>query len=146
MEVLDTLGVNPIVALIQIGIFLIFYIILKHYLFTPILKIVNSRENLIRSKNEEIDMLTRKIGELEEKINSIIAESDKNVLKVEEEKLKEVLQKKTQIVTKMQEEFIDNLTKLRESFEIEKKKITEELKKVLEPLHENIMSKLTHTN
>lgn len=146
MEVLDTLGVSPVVALIQIVIFIGFYFIVKQFLFTPIMKIVNSRENFINSKNKEIEDLSKKIEEFEQKINTMLAESDKDVLKVEEEKLKEVLHRKAEIVAKMHEELLTGISKLKENFESEKTKMIDELEKILEPIKENILSKLTNKN
>ncbi len=146
MEILDTLGVSPAVMLIQILVFGGFYFVIKYFLFSPIMKIVSARENLIESKNKEIELLSKKIEELSKKINTVLAESDKEVLKVEEEKLKEVLHRKTQIVAKMQEELLVNISKLRESFESEKKKMIDELEKILEPIQKDVLSKLTYKN
>lgn len=146
MEILDALGISPVVAIMQVVIFLGFYFVIKQFLFTPIMKIINARDNLINSKNKEIETIGKKIDELEQKINSILAESDKDVLKVEEGKLKEMLHKKSEVVTKLQEEFLANIVKLRQTFEIERVKLIEELDKILEPIKEDILSKLTYRN
>ncbi|MFN7181625.1 MAG: hypothetical protein ACK4NF_02965 [Planctomycetota bacterium] len=126
----------------QIVIFIAFYLILKKFLFAPILKIVNLREALVREKNNEIERIRSKVEELEQKINTLIKESDKEVLSVEGEKLKEILNRKNQMLAEMHRQLLENIEKVRVEYEKEKNKIVAQLENILLPLKQNILSRI----
>ncbi len=142
MEVLNTLGINPQVVLIQIIIFIAFYFILKKFLFTPILKIIHLKGAIVDEKNKEIENVKKKVEALEQKINMLIAESDKEVLAVEEAKLKEVLNRKNQMISQLHTELLNSIQKLRDNFEDEKKKIIEQLENILVPIKQDVLLKI----
>lgn len=129
MDLLDKLGINPILLITQIINFLILLFVLKKFLYKPILEMLEKRRNKIEDSLKKSEEITKKYQEVEnfqkEELHKIQARSQEMLTQVKDRAEK----MKAEIVKKSEDEAAEILEKTKREIQSEKEKMLVEARK-----------------
>lgn len=134
----------PPVIVIHIFLFLILFLVLKKFLFLPILKHIDERgeeiNKAIKTFNEEKMSLEKKMAEYRDEISAVKNKALSEVQKY----VKEALTKKTAIISEAHSQAFQILQESRIEIDLMKKKllsvVEEDIKHISEIIKEKIIS------
>lgn len=125
---MEKLGIQPFYLIAQIVNFLVLFVILKKYLYQPILKVLDERKNKIKEGLENTERINQEMQKLDEKKAQEIERTKKEAQEIIEEAKKSAQELKMEIANQAQEEAAKIKKQSLLSFEEEKKKMMEEFK------------------
>ncbi|MEW6407967.1 MAG: F0F1 ATP synthase subunit B [Patescibacteria group bacterium] len=129
MELLEKLGINPVLLITQIINFLILLFLLKKFLYKPILDMLERRRKKISDSLEKAEEITKKYEETEriqeKKLQQVQLRSSE-ILRQTKERAEKMRQ---EILKKSEEEAKQVLEKARKEIKNEKTNMLEEAKK-----------------
>lgn len=76
-KVFSDFGVQPILLLAQIVNFLVLFLILRKFLYRPILKIINARKNVVIQNLENADKIDQRLFSIEDEATEILSLASK---------------------------------------------------------------------
>ena len=82
MEIFGTFGLNPILTLAQIVNFLIILYILKRFLYKPLFRILNKREELVKESVQKADESSKALEKAQEEERKIIAQAQETAKQI----------------------------------------------------------------
>ena len=136
------LDLNIGVMLIEAGIFLIVLILLKMWLFDPLVKFMDERESKLKRSLEMIGSNSNETKHLEEEIEAILDKARKEAKVIREEAKEKALKEADKIKAAILSEIEEAKVNLKEEIEKEKEKIVENLKNDEEGIKRAIENKL----
>jgi len=136
------LDLNIGVMLIEAGIFLITLILLKMWLFEPLVKFMEEREVKLNRSLEMIDSNSNETKQLEEEIEVVLDKARKEAKAIREEAKAKALKEADKIKTELLLEIEKAKVKLAEDIAKEKEKILENLKNDKDEIKKAIENKL----
>jgi len=121
------LDLNIGVMLIEAGIFLVTLILLKIWLFEPLVKFMDEREKKLKKSLEMINANSEDSKELEEEIQKVLAEAKKEAKAIRDEARAKAQAEAAELKAKRMAEIEAAKEELRKEIEAEKEKILSEL-------------------
>lgn len=115
-------------CLLIIAMFVLFFI-MSYFLFNPARKMLNSRKDKIRSELETARHDMDEAGRLKEEYESRLKEIDKEAEGILSEARKKALNNENQIIAQAKEEAARILERAKTEAELEKQKISDEVKR-----------------
>lgn len=115
-------------CLLIIAMFALF-LIMSYFLFNPARKMLNSRKEKIRSELETAKQDMDEAGRLKEEYESRLKEIDKEAESILSEARKKALNNENQIIAQAKEEAARILERAKTEAELEKQKISDEVKR-----------------
>jgi F-type H+-transporting ATPase subunit b len=100
--ILDELGINPKVLLVQVAIFVTTFILLSRFLFARVLSFMKQREEEQASAAEKIRHNQAEVERLQKEYEAAIAKVEKEAYARLQESLKEAIEAKNRIVGEAQ--------------------------------------------
>lgn len=141
-QVIDALGINPKVLLVQIIAFLLIFWILKKFLFTRIQEYMKSRSEEIKNTFTKIEKDKEEIERLTKEYQQKLAEIEKTAYDKIQQAIKEGISAKSEILKEAHEQSQKTLEKARDEIEREKQKAILELRKEVITLSLEVAEKL----
>jgi F-type H+-transporting ATPase subunit b len=127
MEIFKTFGLEPTILVGQIVNFLIILYILKRFLYKPLFRILQKREELVRSSIQKAEESTKALEKAQDEEKEIIknAQTTANqIIKDAKEQSKEMIVKTEEATKKKTEKMLSDA---KDQIELEKKKTEAEL-------------------
>jgi len=121
------LDLNIGVMLIEAGIFLVTMILLKMWLFDPLVKFMDEREEKLKKSFEIINSNSEDSKELESEIQKVLAEAKKEAKAIRDEARAKAQAEANELKAKRLAEIEEAKEELRKEIENEKEKILSEL-------------------
>jgi F-type H+-transporting ATPase subunit b len=121
------LDLNIGVMLIEAGIFLVTLILLKIWLFDPLVKFMDEREEKLKKSLEMINANSEDSKELEEEIQKVLAEAKKQAKAIRDEAREKALKEANEMKAKRLAEIEEAKVQLAKEIEAEKERILSEL-------------------
>lgn len=82
MEIFETFGLDWTLVLAQVVNFLIIYIILKKFLYKPLLKVIKKREDLVKESIDKADESRKALEKAEQEEKKIISAAQKTASEI----------------------------------------------------------------
>ena len=136
------LDLNVGVMLIEAGIFLITLVLLKMWLFDPLVRFMEEREIKLQKLLEMIEANSKEANHLEKEINEILDKARKEAKAIREEAKAKALKEADTMKTTLLVEIEEAKVKLVEEIAKEKEKILESLKSDKEDIKTAVENKL----
>ena len=136
------LDLNIGVMLIEAGIFLITLILLKMWLFDPLLKFMEKRDVELKKKLEMAESNLNEAKQLEKEINEVLDKARKEAKAIREEAKAKALKEADKMKITILLEIEEAKVKLAEEIAKEKEKIVESLRDEKEDIKTVIENKL----
>ena len=146
MDILNSLGINFKVVLVQIVAFLLLFWILKKFLFTRIAEHMQSRSEEIKNTFDKIEKDKQEVERLTKEYQQKIAEIEKEAYAKIQEAVKEGISAKNEIVTQAQTQAQKELKKAKDEIGREKEKAILELRNEVINLSLKAAEKLLDTS
>lgn len=143
MEILKSLGIDFRVLIIQAGLFIVFYFIVRHFLFGKILTDISDREKEWQKLNDELQNKTRLLANLSSDLAAKKEKFDQEVLTEIQGMVKEALNNRNVILANARKEAEEMLKNAREEINMEKEKIIKELSPQIRGIVELMKKKVT---
>ena len=121
------LDINIGVMLIEAGIFLVTMILLKMWLFDPIVKFMDEREEKLKKSLEMVNANSEDSKELEEEIQKVLDEAKKQAKAIRDEAREKALEEAAKMKAKRLEEIEAAKEELAKEIQAEKEKIISEI-------------------
>lgn len=142
MQSLEVISVNIMQILISLCNLLILFLILKHFLYVPVKKVIGEREEMIKSRFDEADAILKK-ARMDE---SYWRKEVENVNNKTECIVKDAMEKanldRDEIINDAKEKAKNIMRQAKESIDIEKIKSNKELKRNIADISLDLASKL----
>ncbi|MBI2019730.1 F0F1 ATP synthase subunit B [Candidatus Daviesbacteria bacterium] len=109
MEILNQFGINPILLAAQIVNFVVLLLILKRFLYKPILKVLGERRQKIEDSLKNAEEIEKRLAETNEKIDDMMAKTSDDIQKMMNEANKqraELLEETKVLAGKMHDDII----------------------------------------
>lgn len=90
MEILNQFGINPILLLAQIVNFLVLLLILKRFLYRPILKVLAERRQKIEESLKNAEEIEKRLLATEEERDKVLAKASNEAQRLMDETKKEL--------------------------------------------------------
>jgi len=127
---------------VQLFIFLFLVIILNQFLFKPVLKIWQEREEAIEGKRKKAQELEKQVNELAQRLNQELEKAQERAQK-EEEKLKQkFLRQQEELIQKTRSQANEMIAELREKIALEYKTALSQLEQEAENLAQKIAEQI----
>jgi len=136
------LDLNVGVMLVEAGIFLVTLILLKIWLFEPLVKFMDEREEKLKKSLEMINANTEDSKELEEEIKRVIAEAKKEAKAIRDEARAKAQAEALEMKVKRLAEIEDAKVQLAKEIEEEKEKILQALSQEKEDIKSLVENKI----
>lgn len=128
MEIFKDFGIQPILLLAQIVNFVILLVLLKKFLYKPILKLLDERKNKIAQAEENAKKIQDEFDNLEQKQKEILSKASKEASILINDARTSAEAKSEKIVNEAKETAIQILDSVKKQSEQEKIKLYEEAK------------------
>ncbi len=142
MQSLEVISVNIMQILISLCNLLILFLILKHFLYAPVKKVIGEREEMLKSRFDEADAILKK-ARMDE---SYWRKEVENVNNKTECIVKDAMNKanldRDEIINDAKEKAKNIMRQAKESIDIEKIKSNKELKRNIADISLDLASKL----
>lgn len=125
---MEKLGIQPFYLFAQVINFLILFVLLKNFLYQPILKVLEERKKKIKESLDKAEEIDREMQKVEEKKAQELEKTRKEALAIINDAKKSSEELKKEITSQAQEEAAKMKKQALLSFEEEKKKMMEEFK------------------
>lgn len=128
MGFLEDFGIQPILLLAQIINFIILLILLKKFLYKPVMKVLEDRKHKIETSLKQAEEIQKKLQFTETKQKEIIAKAESEATKIigETKEASKKMQEEALIETNKKVE--ETLKKAKETIQLEREKMTKEVK------------------
>ena len=136
------LDLNLGVMLIEAGIFLVTLILLKMWLFDPLVKFMDEREEKLKKSLEMINSNSENSKELEEKIEEVLAKAKHEAKLIRDEARAKAISEANEMKSKRLAEIEEAKKVLVKEIEAEKEKILSELSNVSNEIKEQVENKI----
>ncbi|NPA12281.1 MAG: ATPase [Epsilonproteobacteria bacterium] len=123
------LDLNIGVMLIEAGIFLITLVLLKKWLFDPLVKFMDEREKKLEEELEMINKNSHESEEIQKEIEEILSLAKDDARRIVQEARQKAISEAERIKSLKQKEIEEAKEALRDELEIERKKLLDELLK-----------------
>jgi len=128
MEILDQFGVKPILLLAQIVNFIILLLVLKKFLYKPILKILEERKDKIAEGLANAEEIEKKLAQITEDRDKKLEQAAKETKKI----IEEAIASANQIVAESHEKALEQTQKMiaksEEQMGLEREKLHQEIR------------------
>ena len=136
------LDLNIGVMLIEAGIFLVTMILLKMWLFEPLVKFMDEREEKLKKSLEMINANSEDSKELEEKIQKVLADAKKEAKAIRDEARAKAMAEANEMKAKRLAEIEAAKEELAKEIQAEKEKILSELLNSKDEIKELVENKI----
>ncbi len=136
------LDLNLGVMLIEAGIFLVTLILLKMWLFDPLVKFMDEREEKLKKSLDMINFNSENSKELEEKIEEVLAKAKHEAKLIRDEARAKAINEANEMKAKRLAEIEEAKKVLAKEIEAEKEKILSELSNVSNEIKEQVENKI----
>lgn len=119
---------------IQLINFLLLILILHFFLFKPILKNLNRRDEMMRSLKEDAERLNKRANKLTDDYNEGIANARKESLEIINKAKTEAVEEQNRILSEAKESFKNMVDNAKSQIQSETEKASLKLKEQAEPL------------
>lgn len=134
MEILDQFGIKPILLLAQIVNFIILLLILKKFLYKPLLKILEERKEKIAESIKNAEAIEKRLEEIEASRDKKMEAAAKEYKKI----VDEAMTSANQIIAESHEKALEQTKKMIAKSEnemaLEREKLHQEIRKELAEL------------
>ncbi|MBM3256029.1 MAG: F0F1 ATP synthase subunit B [Candidatus Moranbacteria bacterium] len=134
MDILGKLGINGKILLAQVVNFFLLLYVLKRFLYGPLLRILQERENKIKRGLEDAEKAQKKFEEADKKIQVKMEKANQKIDLILAKAYKESKEYKEDSEREVREKIKEMKEEAQKYIENEKRKITEEVKKKIGPL------------
>ncbi len=145
MEVMEGLVLNrqfAIEFLIQLGLFLASFMVMKLLVFKPLMELIHIREHKTHGLKEEAEEAKKKAGQLKSDYENFIkTEHKKTALWLDEEK-KKISEEETKLVQAARDQAAQKLEEIRKQIDTEVSQVRNELTPMISDFSSRIASKL----
>ena len=143
MEILNQFGVQPVLLAAQVVNFFILLFILKKFLYSPLLKVLETRKRKIEDSLRNAEEIELKLTETNEKIDKMMVKVSSEIQKMTEEAKKSA----SQIIDEARLEALNQaqeiMEKNQEAVKLEKEKMISEVKSHVVDLVIEVFKKIT---
>ncbi len=143
MEILNQFGINPMLLAAQVVNFFILLLILKKFMYKPLLKVLDERKQKIAESLKNAEEIELKLQATNEQIDKMMAKTSDEIQKMYDETKKEnaLLKETGKKEVEVQAAII--LQKAQEAVRAESNKMREEIRDELATLVELALQKVT---
>lgn len=134
MEFLEKFGVDPLLLLAQIVNFTILLLLLKLFLYKPILKILEERKKKVEHSIKSAEAIERKLAKVEEEQQKFLDQAKNEANKIIAEAKSEAKELTEKTITQTRQTAEEILTKNEQHLKLEKEAMLLEVKKELADL------------
>lgn len=127
MEILNQFGINPVLLAAQVVNFLVLLLILKKFMYKPLLKVLQERKQKIADSLKNAEEIERKLLETEEEKDKIIVKASKDAQKIVEDTKKEMEALKQELQQAAQEQAEQIIKRGEEAARAEAEKMQQEI-------------------
>lgn len=128
MEILNQLGIKPMLLLAQIINFLILLFLLKRFLYKPILKMLDDRKNKIDTSMKQADEVAKELANAEKMKAEKEEEAKKQAAKILDQSRKDAELVRKDIIAKSEEDAQRIVKKATQEMQGEKEKMLSDVK------------------
>ncbi|HPU30432.1 MAG TPA: ATP synthase F0 subunit B [Syntrophorhabdaceae bacterium] len=128
--------------LIQFINFLILLILLNIFLFKPVLKILNKREDAIGSNFEKAKRLKEDVEKLQKQYEEKVLELKRPIIQEKDSTITEAHNTSMRIIEKAREELSEELSRIKRQIQEDQKKVFESLKMEVDRLSSEAAEKI----
>lgn len=125
---MEKLGIQPVALIAQIVNFLVLFLLLKKFLYAPILKVLEERRKKISESLEKAKKIDEEIMKIEEKRAQELEKTRAEVRKIIEEAKQNAQDVKSEVAEQALKEVSEIKKRALANWEEEKKKMMEEFK------------------
>lgn len=126
---MEKLGIQPILILAQVVNFVIILLLLKKFLYKPIIKVLDERKKKAEETDELHDQANKKLAEATDNGKKTAAQAKKEADKIIAQAKIEAQKEKEELLKKGQKELDAMRKKLESDIEADKKEMLKEIKK-----------------
>ena len=145
MEVMEGLVLNKqfgIEFLIQLGLFLASFAVMKFFVFAPLMELIHIREHKTHGLKHEAEEAKQKAIQLKADYENLLKSEHKKTTTWLDEEKKKISQDEIKIVQAAQEQAAQKLEELRKQIDVEAGKARSELSPMISDFASRIASKL----
>jgi len=134
MEILNQFGIQPVLLAAQVFNFTILFLILKKFLYQPILKMLKTRQDTIAKSLKEAEEIEKRLQKTEEEREKVLEKAALEAKKM----IDETTQSASQIIAEAHTKASTDMEKILEqgrlSIKLEKEKMQQEIREELADL------------
>ncbi len=134
---------DPLVALVQAGGFILFYLLLKRFLFDPVLRFVRQRDEEIRQSVLKVEEARKEVEALSAKYAEEIGKADRAAYEQMQKIVREAGAERTRMLAEAHERTRREVEDARARIQEEKKALLKELDREVQGLSGQILTRLT---
>lgn len=129
MELIEKLGIDLKLLLAQVVNFLILLFVLKKLVYKPVLKMLDTRKNMIAKTVEDSKKMEERIQKLEEEKKGVMSKASKEAVSIMEKAKKDAEIEHQKILEKAKGEISGMMDRCRTQIVAEKNAIMKDIKK-----------------
>ncbi|EKD63711.1 MAG: hypothetical protein ACD_51C00224G0008 [uncultured bacterium] len=134
MELIEKLGIDLKLLLAQVVNFLILLFVLKKLVYKPVLKMLDTRKNMIAKTVEDSKKMEERIEKLEEERKGTLAKASKEAVSIIEKAKKDAESEHQKILEKAKGEISNMMDRCRTQIVAEKNAMMKDIKKEVSAL------------
>lgn len=134
---------DPVVAVVQAGGFVLFYLLLKAFLFDPVLRFVRRRDEEIQQSIKKVEEGRKEVEALSARYAEAIGKADRAAYEEMQKIVREAAAERTRTLAEAHERTRREVEEARARIREEKKTLLEELDREVQVLSEQILTRLT---
>lgn len=143
MDILKQFGVEPLLLIAQIVNFAILFLLLRKFLYGPILKVLEQRKNRIAQSLKNADEIEKKLLKTEEDREKKLEAATKESTKI----VNEAASSAKQIIEEAHQKASDDITlmvkKAEESLKLERERLHQEIRQELSEIVATSLERIT---
>ncbi len=143
MEILNQFGINPMLLAAQVVNFFILLLILKKFMYKPLLKVLDERKQKIAESLKNAEEIELKLQSTNEQIDKMMAKTSDEIQQMHDETKKENALLKEMGKKEVEVQAAIILQKAQEAVRAESNKMREEIRDELATLVELALQKVT---
>ena len=134
MELLSKLGIFWRLLIAQLINFIALFLILKKFLYRPVLNILKKRQQKIEQSVKDAEEIKKRLAQAEEDYNRIITKANKQSLEIVEKAHEQAAKKEEKMISKAKNEIALIIDDEKAKLQTEKVKTVQEIKKEIADL------------
>ena len=142
MQSLEVISVNIMQILISLCNLLILFLILKHFLYAPVKKVIGEREEMLKNRFDEADAILKKARMDESYWRKEVENVNNKTECIVKDAMKKANLDRDEIINDAKEKAKNIMRQAKESIDIEKIKSNKELKRNIADISLDLASKL----
>jgi F-type H+-transporting ATPase subunit b len=124
---MQALGIEPIGLLAQVVNFIIIFWLLKKFLYGPVMKIIQQRQEKISQSMENVEQIEKRLAKLEEQVHNKLKQTHKQAEEIIQEAQKSGNQIQKNAQNKAEEQAKKIIAKADESIKIKEKQLINQI-------------------